>query len=170
VTVDTDNVQEGPRVVTDMAEIAGIVRAFFAAFTSGPETATRLDKLRSLFLPEAVIIATCGSEPVVYGVEAFITPREALLSGGTLLDFREWPVSGRTDLFGDIAHWFGTYVKAGVQEGVPFRGRGMKSMQFVRTWEGWRISAAAWDDEREGLTIPTSDSSNCPDGGSMSSA
>jgi hypothetical protein len=73
VAVDTENVQEGPRVVIDMAEIAGIVRAFFAAFTSGPETATRLDKLRSLFLPDAVIIATCGSEPVVYGVEAFIT-------------------------------------------------------------------------------------------------
>lgn len=29
----------------------------------------------------------------------------------------------------------------------------MKSLQFVRTGEGWRISAAAWDDEREGVTI-----------------
>ena len=138
-----------------MAEIEGTVRAFFAAFTSGPETATRLDKLRSLFLPEAVIIRTCGMEPVVYGIEEFIAPREALLTGGTLVDFREWQVSGRTDLFGDIAHWFGTYAKAGVQEGMPFRGRGMKSLQFVRTWDGWRISAAAWDDEREAVTIAT---------------
>jgi hypothetical protein len=136
-------------------EIEGIVRAFFAAFISGPEAATHLDNLRSLLLPDAVIIGTCGMEPRVYDVEEFIAPREALLSGGTLADFREWHVSGRTDVFGDIAHWFGSYAKAGLQEGVPFRGRGMKSLQLVRTRQGWRISAAAWDDEREGLTVLT---------------
>jgi hypothetical protein len=155
VAVESEDVQSSPSAVTDVAEIEGTVRAFFAAFTSGPEAAARLDNLRSLFLPEAVIIGTGGMEPVAYGVEEFIAPREALLSGGTLVDFREWLVSGRTDLFGDIAHWFGTYAKAGVQEGVSFRGRGMKSMQFVRTREGWRISAAAWDDERTGVTVPT---------------
>jgi hypothetical protein len=153
--VDSDDVQRTPSAVADTAEIEGIVRVFFAAFTSGPEAATRLDQLRTLFLPEAVVVRTCGLEPGVYGVEEFIAPREALLSGGTLVDFREWQVSGRTDLFGDIAHWFGSYAKSGVQAGTPFRGQGMKSMQFVRTTEGWRISAAAWDDEREGVTIPT---------------
>jgi hypothetical protein len=144
-----DDVPASPSTATDRAEIEGIVRAFFAAFTSGPDSSTRLDTLRSMFLPQAVIIRTCGMEPVVYGVEGFITPREALLSGGTLVDFREWELSGCTDLFGDIAHWFGTYAKAGVQDGAPFTGRGMKSLQFVRTSEGWRISAAAWDDERD---------------------
>jgi hypothetical protein len=136
-----------------MVEIEGIVRAFFAAFISGPDSSTRLDELRSLFLPGAVIVRTCGTEPVLYGVEEFIAPREALLSGGTLVDFREWHVSGRTDLFGDLAHWFGTYAKSWEQDGTPFSGRGMKSLQFVRTGEGWRISAAAWDDEREGVRI-----------------
>jgi hypothetical protein len=29
----------------------------------------------------------------------------------------------------------------------------MKTLQFVRMPEGWRISAVAWDDEREGLTV-----------------
>jgi len=29
----------------------------------------------------------------------------------------------------------------------------MKTIQFIRTSEGWRISAAAWDDERPGLTV-----------------
>jgi hypothetical protein len=148
-----DQVPAVPTTATDRAEIQGIVRAFFAAFTSGPDSPTRLDTLRSVFLPQAVIIRTCGTEPVVYGVEDFIAPREALLCGGTLVDFREWSLSGRTDLFGDVAAWFGTYAKAGVQDGTPFTGRGTKSLQFVRTSRGWRISAAAWDDEREGLTI-----------------
>jgi hypothetical protein len=138
---------------TDIEEIEGLVRVFFDAFTSGPGTASRMARLRSILLPEAVITRTCGLEPVVYGVEGFIAPREEMLSSGTLVDFSEWPLSGRTDLFGDIAHWFGGYAKSGRQEGAPFTGRGMKSLQFVRTSDGWRISAAAWDDERDGLAI-----------------
>jgi hypothetical protein len=150
--VHPENAETSPSAATDVAEIEGVVGAFFAAFTSGPESSTRLDALRSLFLPGAVIVRTCGAEPVLYSVEEFIAPRQALLSGGTLVDFREWPVSGRTDLFGDVAHWFGGYAKAWEQDGTPYGGRGMKSLQLVRTGGGWRISAAAWDDERESVT------------------
>jgi hypothetical protein len=139
----------------DRSAIAELVRIFFAAFTSGDEAdcAARLGALRSVFLPEAVIVRTGGGEPAVYDVDGFIAPRQALLSGGRLTDFREWELTGQTELFGDIAQHFGSYAKSGVQDGVPFTARGMKTMQFVRTPAGWRISAAAWDDEREGLTI-----------------
>jgi len=41
---------------------------------------------------------------------------------------------------------------AGCLDGRAFRTRGMKTFQFVRTPAGWRISAVAWDDEREGLS------------------
>ena len=80
--------------VSDREAIADLVRTFFAAFTSGPDSAARLDRLRSIFLPEAVIVATCGREPTVYGVDSFIAPRQALLSGGTLVDFHEWGCAG----------------------------------------------------------------------------
>ncbi|RYP83941.1 DUF4440 domain-containing protein [Nocardioides guangzhouensis] len=133
----------------DREAVESVVRAFFAAFTSGPDSSARLDTLRSLFLPRAVITSACGPEPAAYGVEEFIAPREALLSGGTLVDFREWEEGGRIDLFGDVAHWFGSYAKQGVLDGEPFTGRGAKSLQLVRTSAGWRISAAAWDDERD---------------------
>jgi hypothetical protein len=139
-------------VDADRAVLAGLVRTFFAAFTSGPGSAGRLDALREAFLPAAVIVRTCGGEPAVYSVDTFITPRQALLTGGALTDFSEWEVDGRTDVFGDIAQHFCTYAKAGVQDGVPFTGRGKKSIIFVRTPQGWRISAAAWDDERAGLS------------------
>ena len=131
----------------DRAAIARIVRTFFAAFTSGPDSADRLDRLRAVFLPEAVIVKTCG-EPAVYTVDSFIAPRRDLLSGGTLTGFREWELSGRTEIFGDIAQHFTSYAKEGVLDGTPFTGRGMKTLQFVRTPAGWRISAVAWDDER----------------------
>ena len=144
----------GQDVAADRAEIEEVVRVFFAAFASGPDVAARLDALRSLFLPEAVVISTAGRGPVVHDVDGFIAPRAALLAGPSLRDFREWAVCGRTEVFGDIAHWFGSYAKEGVQDGTRFTGRGMKSLQLVRTGEGWRISAAAWDDERPGLTLP----------------
>jgi hypothetical protein len=137
----------------DRAAIAGIVRTFFAAFTSGADCTARLDALRQVFLPEAVIVRTGGGVPAVYGVDSFVAPRRELLSNGTLTDFREWELSGHTEIFGDIAQHFCSYAKAGVQHGASFTGRGMKTLQFVRTPAGWRISAAAWDDEREGLAI-----------------
>jgi hypothetical protein len=145
--------EELSRVDDDRAAIAGVVRTFFAAFTSGADSAARLDALRQVFLPEAVIVRTCGGTPVVYGVDSFIAPRQELLSNGTLTGFREWELSGRTEVFGDIAQHFCSYAKAGTKHGVPFTGRGMKTLQFVRTPAGWRVSAAAWDDERDDLTI-----------------
>lgn len=73
--------------------------------------------METLFLPGARVARTCGTEPVLYSVEEFIAPREALLSGGTLVDFREWHVSGRTDLFGDVAHWSGPTPRRGSRTG-----------------------------------------------------
>ncbi|SDJ35471.1 protein of unknown function [Frankineae bacterium MT45] len=141
-------------MAADRIEIAAIVRTFFEAFTSGPDVKARLEAMRRTFLPEAVIVRTCGTEPTVYGVESFIAPRLALLTGGTLTEFSEWELQGRIETFGDIAQYFGSYAKAGVQDGVPFTAKGMKTLQFVRTSAGWRISAAAWDDERAGLQVP----------------
>ncbi len=115
-----------------------------------------MGRLRELFIPQAVIVRTGGLEPTVYDIaqEVLIEPHgTALLTGGTLTDFREWPLSGRIDVFGDVAQYFGSYAKSWVQACVPFVGAGKKTIQFIRTGQGWRISAVAWDDEREGLTI-----------------
>jgi hypothetical protein len=144
--------------VTDRVDanaIAEVVRGFFAAFVSGPECGARLNELRGLFLPGALIIRTCGSEPVVYSVDELIASRIELLTTGDLIDFREWELFCRTDIFGDIAQHLCSYAKSWVQDGKQITGRGMESFQLVRTPPGWRISAAAWDDERDGLLLPT---------------
>ena len=139
--------------VADREAVAEVVRTFFAAFTSGPDSAARLDDLRAILLPQAVVVRTCGGEPTAYDVDGFIAPRAALLSSGDLTDFREWEIDGRTEVFGDVAQHFCRYAKSWTQDGQAHTGRGMKSIQLVRTGDGWRISAAAWDDEREGLTL-----------------
>ncbi len=141
--------------VPDMTAVVirAMVQTFFDAFTSGPDAAAALDALPALFLPEAVIVRTCGDEPVASGVAAFIAPRRELLLSGAVTGFREWELAGRTDVFGDIAVYLGSYAKEWVQDGRPHEGRGKKTMHFVRTSAGWRISALAWDDERDGLSV-----------------
>ena len=130
-----------------MLEIDGLVATFYAAFTSGPDVDARLDALPGILLPQAVIVRTGAGDPTVYDVHGFIAPRRALLTGGGLREFREWEVSGRTEVAGDVAHRFSSYAKTGVQDGAAFSARGTKTLQFVRTAAGWRISAVAWYDE-----------------------
>ena len=134
---------------TDADEILirGVVDVFFAAFASGPGSDDRFAALRSVMLPGAVLVRTAGHEPVAEDLESFIAPRRALLEGGTLANFREWAVEGVVAVAGDLAHWWGRYAKSWESDGVAVEGAGTKSIQLVRTVDGWRISAVAWDDE-----------------------
>ena len=131
----------------DDTEIEALIATFFDAFRTGDDLAERIELLREAFLPGAMVVKTCG-DLTVYDVEAFIAPRFALLSGGSLVDFSEWPEDGRLEIFGDMAAWFGEYRKSWIADGSPQAGSGKKSMQFVRTGSGWKISAAVWDDVR----------------------
>ena len=131
----------------DRAAVALVIDRFFAAFVSGPDAVARAGMLRDLLLPAAIVVRTCGDEPQVLDVESFIAPRVSLLGSGTLADFREWAVHARVDRFGDIAQVWCGYAKSWRRDGVAMAGAGTKSLQLVRTEDGWRISAVAWDDE-----------------------
>ena len=137
----------------ERAAIDTLVRAFFAVFDNRGGRRPRLGELHELCLPECVITKSEPSGLTVTGLEAFIAPRAELLSGGRLVDFFEEEVAGRTDLFGGVAQRISVYRKSGVLDGVAFSARGVKTLQFVRTADGWRISAVAWEDERPGLPI-----------------
>lgn len=132
---------------SDESQVEEVVQTFFAAFTSGPDLESRLDGLRDVLLPEALIVRTCGV-PMSYDVEGFIEPRRELLTSGRVTGFREWERAGSTQVYGDVAHHWCTYAKEWVEDGEQRTGAGAKSIQLVRTRNGWRISAVAWDDER----------------------
>ncbi|MEV7525307.1 DUF4440 domain-containing protein [Streptomyces sp. NPDC091371] len=127
------------------AEIDALTAEFFGAFDNRGGKAADVARIRRLLLPGGVIVST-GPEFAAYTVEEFIEPRERLLAEGRLTEFSEWETSERTDIAGDIASRFGEYRKSGILDGEPFEGGGTKTIQFVRTEEGWRISAFAWYD------------------------
>ncbi|MDJ0385193.1 nuclear transport factor 2 family protein [Streptomyces sp. G-G2] len=127
------------------AEIDAMTADFFGAFDNRGPGAADVARIRRLVLPGAVIVNT-GPQYAVYSVDEFVEPRERLLADGRLVGFSEWETSERTDIAGDIASRFGEYRKSGVLDGEPFEGGGTKTIQFVRTPQGWRISAFAWYD------------------------
>ncbi|WP_437683434.1 DUF4440 domain-containing protein [Sorangium sp. So ce131] len=143
-----------PRAVDDKRAIDAVVRAFFQAFTNKGGERPDLQLVRALFIPVGLIVKTCSDVPTAYSLRQFIEPREKLLSDGILTDFVEEELWERTELFGNVAQRFCLYRKSGVLRGERFETRGMKSMQLVRTPEGWKICSIAWDDEREGVAIP----------------
>ncbi|MFD6973164.1 DUF4440 domain-containing protein [Streptomyces sp. NPDC059979] len=126
-------------------EIDVVTAEFFGAFDTRGGAVADLDRLRRLVLPGGVIVKT-GPEFTVYTVDEFIEPRRLLLGGGRLVEFSEWETSERTEIEGDIASRFGAYRKSGILDGEPFEGGGTKTIQFVRTPDGWRIAAFSWYD------------------------
>ncbi|MEV8332685.1 DUF4440 domain-containing protein [Streptomyces niveus] len=128
------------------SEIDVVTAEFFGAFDNRGGKAADVARIRRLVLPDGVIVKT-GPEFTVYTVDDFIEPRERLLTDGRLVEFSEWETSARTEIAGDIASRFGAYRKSGILNGEPFEGGGTKTIQFVRTPEGWRIAAFAWYDQ-----------------------
>jgi hypothetical protein len=130
----------------DKDVIDALVVAFYGAFANGGKRAPEVDRLYHLFIPEAVIVKNIGGDPVVYDVAGFVEPRRAILTDGSLAEFSEEEVSGTTEIFGNIAQRFSRYKKSWISGGKRCEGGGAKSIQLVRTPEGWRISSLVWDD------------------------
>ncbi|MEU1403215.1 nuclear transport factor 2 family protein [Streptomyces sp. NPDC005728] len=126
-------------------EIDAVTAEFFGAFDNREGRTADVARIRRLVLPGGVIVMT-GPDFTVYTVDEFIEPRRQLLADGRLTDFSEWETSERTEIAGDIATRFGEYRKSGILNGEPFEGSGTKTMQFVRTPQGWRIAALSWYD------------------------
>ncbi|MGW7491311.1 DUF4440 domain-containing protein [Streptomyces sp. NPDC054786] len=127
-------------------EIDVVTAEFFEAFDNRGGKAADVARIRRLVLPGGVMVKA-GPEFTVYTVDEFIEPRQRLLTDGRLVEFSEWETSERTEIAGDIASRFSEYRKSGTLDGEPFEGGGTKTIQFVRTSEGWRIAALAWYDQ-----------------------
>lgn len=120
---------------------------FFNAFSRNEQGELDLDVIYDLFIPQGLVVKNVGPEPEIYTLEQFVEPRKELLENGGLTQFQEAELSERTEIFGRIAQRFCRYRKSGLLNGVPFEAEGMKTIQFIQTSDGWKMSALAWDDE-----------------------
>ena len=135
-------------------DLDALASAFFEAVSFEPGGAPLYQNIHGLFITAGLLIKNTASTPEISSVAQFIAPRQVLVDSGALTRFKEWELSETTQIFGNIAHRYSAYGKAGTQDGKAFEARGVISTQFVRTPQGWKMSTMAWDDERPGLALP----------------
>lgn len=130
----------------DKSEIARITDLFYDAFTNKDGRTPDVDRLYELLLPGAIVVKNLSASPELYDVRAFVEPRRAILTDGTLRDFVERETSEHTEVVGNIAQRLSHYRKSWIQGGETHQGIGVKSLQFVKTPHGWKIASVVWDD------------------------
>jgi len=135
------------------SELGRLTSEFFRAVSFEPGSAPSYRSIPELFIERGLLIKNVSSTPEISSVPEFIESREALVRSGTLTRFHESEISESTVIFGNVAHRFSAYLKSGTSSGTSFDARRMVTTQFVKTPEGWKMSAMAWDDERPGLSI-----------------
>jgi hypothetical protein len=138
-------------------ELKRLTDAFFKAVSFETGERPAYNKITELFIESGLLIKNSGPVPEISNVAQFIKPRQASVDAGELTRFHEAEIAEVTEVFGNVAQRFSSYVKSGVLKGASFEARGMISTQFIQTPEGWRMSSMAWDDERPGLEVPARD-------------
>ena len=131
---------------TDKNEIDRLTREFFDLFTNYGGRIPSLSRINDLFIPEGIVIKNVGGNTEIFSLSSFIAPRQKILTDGTLADFQERELTERTDIAGAVAQRFCTYTKSGKFKGESFENQGVKTLQFIKTNNTWKISAVAWDD------------------------
>src|ERR1700734_950980 len=150
-----------PSIHKDKSRIDELTAEFFRLFSPTPGATVSLQRIHDLFIPQGIIVRTCGPNTEVFSISEFIAPRELLLNDGSLVDLCEREEWETTEIFGNVAQRFLAYRKTGVLHGERFATRGMNTIQFVRKDGDWKMSALAWDDERDGLVIPRQAEGTC---------
>ena len=133
-------------VEVDQLSLNLLAQDFFGIFNNVNGHQPDWEKMNQTCLQETILIRKTGLEEEIYDLQSFMNPRRKILSDGTLQEFREWETSAETKISGNMAQRFSKYEKSGALNGTPFKASGNKIFQFIKTREGWRITAVVWED------------------------
>jgi hypothetical protein len=141
---------------TDVESVDAIVAAVYDVISGPAGQARDWDRWRSLFIPEARLIAIGrpqeGSNP--YRV---MTPEEYAQRSGPVLEetgFFEEEIGRTQEEFGPLVHLFSAYQsKRALVDPEPF-ARGINSFQLMYDGSRWWVVTIYWTAERPDLPIP----------------
>ncbi len=146
---------EPPAVQPDAGTVDSTVTALYASVSHGPEYEPNWERLRALFLPEAIIVPPKRPDAeafTVLDVNGFEDRIRRYIAGrrekGEQLGFTEREIARRENRFGDVCQVFSTYETVRAPgDRAPF-ARGIHSIQLVTDGRRWWIAALVWDTER----------------------
>ncbi len=132
-------------ITYDAVFINHLTQQFYNAFTNIHGRKPHLQTIYDYCIPETTIVKKTGNQQEVYNLPSFIAPRQLLLTNGTLQHFQEKETAQNTVVLGNIAQRQSRYFKTGILNGERFEQYGNKLLQYIKTANGWRISAVVWE-------------------------
>ena len=148
-----DSIPADPK---DVSSVDAIIAAVYDVI-SGPAGKKRnWDRMRTLFVPDARMIAT-GKRPGGEFIRRAMSVEDYINNSGPILEkdgFFETEIGRSTDQYGNIVHAFSAYEsKRDEADEKPFM-RGINSIQLWNDGKRWWIITILWQSENKENPIP----------------
>ncbi len=113
-----------------------------------------LQKLKKLSIDEARLIRTTKDSYELMSVVDFINSFNTRIDAGAFIEFREYEIKRKIEMFGGIAHVFSTYQTDFETQGGKLKARGINSIQLIEMNNEWKVVNIFWYNEDEENKIP----------------
>jgi hypothetical protein len=113
-----------------------------------------LDNLKKLFIDEARLIRTTKDSHELMSVVDFISSFNTRIDAGEFIEFREYEIKNKIELFAGIAHVFSTYETDFETPGGRLEARGINSIQLIEMNNEWKVVSIFWYNEDEANKVP----------------
>ena len=114
-----------------------------------------LQKLKKLFINEARLIRTTKDSHELMSVEDFISSFIRRIEAGDFIEFHEYEIGKKIEIFGGIAHVFSTYETEFETRGGKLNARGINSIQLIEIDGEWKVVNIFWYNEDDENKIPS---------------
>jgi len=139
----------------DVQSIDGIVAALYDVISGGIGQPRDWNRMRSLFIPEARIMAIGPKRDSKDLALRILSVNDYIANSGPVLietGFREKEISRKTEQWGELAQVFTTYET--VMDKDKAVKRGINSVQLMYDGTRWWIISLLFEAERPSLTLP----------------
>ena len=113
-----------------------------------------LQKLEKLFVDGARLIRTTKDSHEIMNVDDFINSFNTRIDAGDFIEFREYEIKNKIEMFGRIAHAFSTYETDFETPGEKLNSRGINSIQLIEMNGEWKVINIFWYNEDDENKIP----------------
>lgn len=134
----------------DVASADAILTALYDVISGPAGQARDFDRMRSLFMPGAIMVAT-GVRPDGTVGHRKLSVEDYIATSGPMLvqsGFTEKEIGRTTERFGTIMHAFSAYEAAFTgRDGKPASLRGINTIQLFNDGKSWWIVSILWQAE-----------------------
>ena len=138
----------------DVSSIDAMVKELYESITFPEGKEPDLNRLQSLFTPNAQFIRITPQGVDKMDVKSFVASFKGWITSGRMKSFYESEISRKAQVWGSIAQVFSTYKKGINIKDPELMVLGINSIQLYHDGQRWWMSSIVWEDERSDNPIP----------------